>query len=296
MDYVNKAETLARDAHTGQLDKADLPYIEHPERVAARVAEIDGRPEAIAVAWLHDVVEDTPVTLDDLRAAGFTDDVIAAVDALTRRAAEGEAYYARVAANELAAVVKQADIWDNTSPERLARLTEADRSRLTGKYSQALNLLASHSPAAKPIDDRAVTMSTPDQAPELSREAASKDPTAGDASPPRSDSTRAWKLELRNARVNNIRSHLSARQDSDGTVHFDGHDLGVPAGLVSNDTEYEYFRTVRAVDVPELVELLGGRPGDDLRELLQSAWTGAASFQLERRLRDARFPISFHSF
>ena len=142
IEPVATAEQLARRAHEGQVDKAGLPYIDHPRRVAARVAELGGPPEAIAAAWLHDVVEDTATTLDDLRAAGFGERVVATVDALTRRPDEGEAYYRRVAAEELAVLVKQADIWDNTNPERLARLTTSDRDWLEHKYRHALAKIA----------------------------------------------------------------------------------------------------------------------------------------------------------
>jgi (p)ppGpp synthase/HD superfamily hydrolase len=141
-DAAAHAERVAREAHVGQVDKAGRPYIDHPRRVAARVAEVDGRPAAVAVAWLHDVVEDTPTTLEDLRDAGFGADVVAAVDALTRRPGEGDDYYLRVASDDLATVVKLADIWDNTNPERLARLSPDDQARLEQKYRHALEAIS----------------------------------------------------------------------------------------------------------------------------------------------------------
>lgn len=67
-DLAARAETLARAAHAGQVDKAGAPYAAHPARVAAAVA---GDPLAEAAAWLHDVIEDTGTTLADLRAEGF---------------------------------------------------------------------------------------------------------------------------------------------------------------------------------------------------------------------------------
>lgn len=141
MDFVREAERFAVTAHEGQVDKAGQPYIDHPRRVAARVAETDGRPEAVAVALLHDVVEDAGVTLNDLSAAGFSAEVVAGVDAMTRRPGEGDDYYRRVGADELAIVAKRADIWDNTNPERLARLPLNDQVRLKAKYIHALQLL-----------------------------------------------------------------------------------------------------------------------------------------------------------
>ena len=247
------AESLATKVHAGQVDKAGAPYIDHPRRVAERVAEVDGRPEAIAVAWLHDVVEDTVTTLDDLRAAGFGEDIVAAVHAMTRRPDEGDAYYRRVAADNLARVVKLADVWDNTDPERVAQLSAEDRARLAEKYRHTLEVIA-------------------------------------DAS-----TVEPWTLGLRDLKVNGIRSTLTVRREADGTAHFEAQDLGVPAGLVSNNTEYEHFRTIQPRHVPQLIELLGGRPGDDLRDLLDTQWADDRSFELEKRFREAPFPIEFFS-
>jgi (p)ppGpp synthase/HD superfamily hydrolase len=132
-----RAETIARAAHAGQVDKTGAPYIDHPRRVAARV-EAD---EARAVAWLHDVVEDTAVTLDDL-AAQFPAEVVQAVRVLTRRDDDrGEEYYRRVRANPLALAVKLADIADNTDPARQADLDPATRRRLAAKYRHARAVL-----------------------------------------------------------------------------------------------------------------------------------------------------------
>lgn len=148
-DMVRMARELASTAHARQVDKAGAPYIEHPRRVAARVAgdELAGaqvRDElavAVAVAWLHDVVEDTDVTAEVLRAA-FPEEVVAAVLALTRRVGEElDVYYARVAANPLALRVKRADIADNTDPARTAALTTSTRERLAAKYAHAVAAL-----------------------------------------------------------------------------------------------------------------------------------------------------------
>jgi len=128
------AEEIAAAAHRGQVDKAGQPYITHPARVAARVA---GDENAVAVAWLHDVVEDTAVTLVDLEES-FPAEVTTAVDALTRRPGEAPAaYYARVRAVPLALTVKLADMADNSDPQRLARLDAATRERLIAKYARA---------------------------------------------------------------------------------------------------------------------------------------------------------------
>ncbi|MGF7238924.1 MAG: HD domain-containing protein, partial [Frankia sp.] len=87
------AVALATRYHDGQLDKAGEEYIGHPLRVMSTVAAtaplagIDVQAAQIAAA-LHDVVEDTDLTLDDLRALGYGDDVVAAVDALSKRPGE----------------------------------------------------------------------------------------------------------------------------------------------------------------------------------------------------------------
>ena len=140
---VALAEQIATDAHAGQTDKAGNPYITHPARVAAKCEQAYGDPKTVMVAWLHDVVEDTPVTLDDLLEAGFPEDVVQAVAVITHRLNEPRlAYYDRVRRNPLALLVKLADIADNADPERLALIDdETTRERLRVKYVNALNAL-----------------------------------------------------------------------------------------------------------------------------------------------------------
>jgi (p)ppGpp synthase/HD superfamily hydrolase len=139
---VARAEAIARAAHDGQVDKAGRPYAEHPARVAARCAPDE---EAMAAAWLHDVLEDTDVSAAQLLAHGIPEVVIAAVEALTRAENEqGDDYYARVAANPLALKVKRADLADNSDPGRLAALALQDRAlaeRLRAKYEHADTVL-----------------------------------------------------------------------------------------------------------------------------------------------------------
>jgi (p)ppGpp synthase/HD superfamily hydrolase len=135
---LDDAIALARMAHDGQTDKAGRPYIEHPLRVMRRV---DCEHEQMA-AVLHDVLEDTPVTADDLRSAGCPEAVVAAVHALTKRMGESLAQsMARAAADPIAAVVKRADIADNSDPARLALLDPATADRLRGKYAESIRLL-----------------------------------------------------------------------------------------------------------------------------------------------------------
>lgn len=135
---LDDAIRLARDAHDGQLDKGGKPYIGHPLRVMAGVGATDEKMAAV----LHDVVEDTAVTLADLTASGCPPHVVAAVGALTHLPDEPQAtYLARVAADPIARVVKRVDIADNLSPHRIDQLDPATRDRLRIKYATALRLL-----------------------------------------------------------------------------------------------------------------------------------------------------------
>lgn len=140
-ELVALATEIAQDAHAGQIDKAGAPYIGHPARVAASARDRAGEPQADlveAAAWLHDVVEDTDVTLDDLIERDVPRPVVTAVDALTRRPGEkSEMYYSRVAADPIALVVKLADLADNSDPDRLVSLDEGTQARLTAKYEHA---------------------------------------------------------------------------------------------------------------------------------------------------------------
>jgi hypothetical protein len=108
------------------------------------MASVTGEHEKMA-AVLHDVVEDTSVTAQELLARGCPQEVVDAVVALSHLPDEPqEDYLRRVAANPLALSVKYADIGDNTSPARMAQLDEATRERLQAKYDHALRLLASY--------------------------------------------------------------------------------------------------------------------------------------------------------
>lgn len=131
---VVRADEIAEKAHQGQLDKIGRPYIDHPRRVAARL----DTPDAKAAALLHDVIEDSDLTADDLRAEGIPPGVVHAVVLLTRRADVPDAeYYRRILGDELALTVKLADLADNSDPRRLARIVEPQRTALTEKYRHA---------------------------------------------------------------------------------------------------------------------------------------------------------------
>ncbi len=133
---VAAARALATKAHEGQTDKAGLPYITHPERVASRLST----PEAQVVGWLHDTVEDTPITLRDIEAT-FGPETAAAVDAISRRDGEPWSdYLERVAANPMARQVKISDLIDNSNLSRIPHVTLKDVERQK-KYNKALKKL-----------------------------------------------------------------------------------------------------------------------------------------------------------
>lgn len=136
VDIVQLAQGIAAVAHRGQVDKVGEPYIEHPRRVAERVAAAGGSAEAVATAWLHDVLEDCDVTGDDLLHAGMPEAVVAAVRALTHFHCERlDEYAARINADPIALQVKRADLADNTDPARSAMLPAKTRERLAAKYA-----------------------------------------------------------------------------------------------------------------------------------------------------------------
>ena len=133
---VETARLLATQAHSGQTDKAGLPYITHPMRVAGRL----DTPEAQVVGWLHDTVEDTAVTLSEIEAR-FGPETAAAVSAISRRDGEKwSGYLDRVAANPVARQVKISDLIDNSNLGRIPHVTMKDVKRQT-RYNKALEKL-----------------------------------------------------------------------------------------------------------------------------------------------------------
>lgn len=137
---LHNAVDVACAAHLGQSDKAGEPYIFHVFRVALAVR---GDAER-TVALLHDVVEDTHWTLEDLRVREFPEDVVEAVDALTRRKDEETyaQYVERLARNPVARAVKLADLEDNLNPARISALPESERLNLAHRYHTAYRSLS----------------------------------------------------------------------------------------------------------------------------------------------------------
>ena len=135
---INKALSIAYDAHNGQTDKSGTPYIYHPAFLAA---QMDTENEIIT-ALLHDVIEDTTVTFADLEREGFPPAVLDALRLLTHTdGGEYMDYVRRVKENPLAAKIKLADLRHNNDPTRNANLPAEDAARYRKKYAEAIRLL-----------------------------------------------------------------------------------------------------------------------------------------------------------
>ena len=135
--YLDRAIELAKQHHEGQTDKAGKPYIEHPLRV---MNQVESEEEKI-VAVLHDIVEDTDISLDDLRNEGFSEEVVSAVECLTKQDGENyDSYIERISFNPLAVKIKLADLEDNRDLTRLPEVTDKDLERIE-KYDKALEKL-----------------------------------------------------------------------------------------------------------------------------------------------------------
>ena len=131
---------FVEELHHGQYDKIGAPYILHPVFVAEQM----DTEKATIVALLHDVIEDTSITLDDLRDKGYSDEIIVAIDALTRRTGETySAYIERLSNNKLARRVKIADLRHNLQPERVAMF---GNTSLVKRYQKALRILIAIEP------------------------------------------------------------------------------------------------------------------------------------------------------
>jgi (p)ppGpp synthase/HD superfamily hydrolase len=142
MATLERAIELAAKAHAGQVDKAGQPYILHPLRLMLAVRT----PHERMAAVLHDVVEDTSVSFDDLVAEGFPAEVVAAVRALTKTQGEKRIEAAhRAAADPVARAVKLADVADNMDLSRIAAPTQKDFDRLK-EYEQVRAILLAAQP------------------------------------------------------------------------------------------------------------------------------------------------------
>ncbi len=134
---IELAISIALEAHKGQLDKGGSPYILHPLAVMNRVETIEEK----IVAVLHDVIEDTEVTIEQLRELGFSEEIVKAIGLLTRSEEESyEQFIEKTTTNRIARNVKIADIQENMNLSRIKSPTEQDYNRLE-KYRKAMERL-----------------------------------------------------------------------------------------------------------------------------------------------------------
>ena len=139
MELLSKAIIMAARNHDGQVDKGGNPYILHPLRVMAHVCTVEEK----IVAVLHDTLEDTEIMKEDLLDAGFGEEIVEAIACLTRNHNEKYMdFIARCKNNNLARVVKIADLADNIDLTRIKNPTEKDYKRVE-KYKIAIKTLKS---------------------------------------------------------------------------------------------------------------------------------------------------------
>ncbi len=134
---TQKALAIATKAHATQTDRAGAPYIQHPTHLAQQMDSED----STIVALLHDVVEDSDISFEDLEEAGFSEHIITALKLLTHSKEEDYfTYVQKIKANPLATKVKLADLAHNSDVSRLPAITEKDTERVA-KYKKAIQIL-----------------------------------------------------------------------------------------------------------------------------------------------------------
>lgn len=135
---IDIALAIAKKAHAGQVDKAGVDYIKHPIYVASQVTTEQEK----AVALLHDVIEDSDITVEDLLVSGLSNEVVTAVQILTKKKGQSyQEYLEKVKSNNLARVVKLADLKHNSDLSRLKSVTNTDYDRVK-KYKNAIRYLS----------------------------------------------------------------------------------------------------------------------------------------------------------
>lgn len=134
---TKKALIISFNAHKNQIDKSGMPYVYHPFHLAEQMND----EYSTCVALLHDVVEDTDITLVDLMSEGFPDEVIDALSLMTHNDDVLYLDYVRALTNNsLARKVKLADLAHNSDLTRIDKVEDKDHERVK-KYKQAILIL-----------------------------------------------------------------------------------------------------------------------------------------------------------
>ena len=134
---INKALNLMYEAHKGQKDKGNIPYVFHPYHIAEQMNTED----EIIVALLHDVIEDTNFTLEDIKSYGFNNNIIEALKVITHdKKTNYTDYINKISKNKLATKIKIRDLKHNIDISRIPNPTEEDYNRVN-QYKKALEIL-----------------------------------------------------------------------------------------------------------------------------------------------------------
>ena len=134
---INKALRISFDAHKNQVDKSDIPYVYHPFHLAEQMDD----EKSVIVALLHDVVEDSDYTIEDLKDVGFDKDILDAISLLThKRYVPYMEYIKKIKPNPLAKKVKIADLKHNSDISRNEIIDIKSQKRFK-KYREALAIL-----------------------------------------------------------------------------------------------------------------------------------------------------------
>ena len=148
MSTLEKAIALAATQHAGQLDKGGQAYILHPLRLMLQFSN----PTLQIIAVLHDILEDTATTAEDLKALGFSAEIIKSIQALTKQTSESRLQAAkRTTLNPLATQVKYVDVLDNMNLSRINNPTARDFARLE-EYKEVLEILKQAKKTVKPFE------------------------------------------------------------------------------------------------------------------------------------------------
>lgn len=149
MSTLEKAIALAATQHAGQLDKGGQPYILHPLRLMLQFSN----PTLQIIAVLHDILEDTATTAEDLKALGFSAEIIQAIQALTKQTGESRLETVkRTVLNPLATQVKYVDVLDNMNVSRINNPTARDFARLE-EYKEVLEILKQAKTLLNPLNN-----------------------------------------------------------------------------------------------------------------------------------------------
>ena len=149
MSTLEKAIALAATQHAGQLDKGGQAYILHPLRLMLQFSN----PTLQIIAVLHDILEDTAMTVEDLKVLGFSAEIIQAIQALTKQTGESRLETVkRTVLSPLATQVKYVDVLDNMNVSRINNPTARDFARLE-EYKEVLEILKQAKTLLNPLNN-----------------------------------------------------------------------------------------------------------------------------------------------